>query len=143
MLCRPSCHGVMTENDPQSKDEAYKFILEHIDSVPHLEALMLLWNARPATWTISELAARLYIPKEEVSAVLADLMRLGLIAESGETQGRFSYSSKSPDQDAMMHQVDETYRRDLVRISTMIHSKASSAVREFARAFRWKKEQDG
>jgi hypothetical protein len=42
----------------------------------------------------------------------------------------------------MMLQVDAAYRRDLVRISTMIHAKASSAVREFARAFRLKKERD-
>jgi hypothetical protein len=36
--------------------------------------------------------------------------------------------------------VDATYRRELVRISSMIHSKPSPAVRQFARAFRLKKD---
>jgi len=40
----------------------------------------------------------------------------------------------------LMEEVDRTYRRELVRISRMIHSKASPAVREFARAFKFKKD---
>jgi len=36
--------------------------------------------------------------------------------------------------------VDETYRREVVRVSTLIHSKPSSPVRDFARAFRFTKE---
>ncbi len=136
-------NGIMTENNPQPTGEAYRFILENIDSVPHLEALMLLWNSRPRAWTTAELATRLYVPLDKVAAMLSDLERLGAIAESTGSATGYSYVSRSPEQDAMMRQVDEAYRRDLVRISTMIHAKAPSAVREFARAFRWKKEQDG
>jgi hypothetical protein len=36
--------------------------------------------------------------------------------------------------------VEKTYRRELLRISRMIHSKAPSSVREFARAFKFKKD---
>jgi hypothetical protein len=35
-----------------------------------------------------------------------------------------------------------TYSRELVRLSTLIHSRASLAVREFARAFRFTKEKE-
>jgi hypothetical protein len=55
---------------------------------------------------------------------------------------QYSYFSRSKEQDEMMLLVDNAYRRDLVRISTMIHSKASSSIREFARAFRFKRGQD-
>ena len=41
-----------------------------------------------------------------------------------------------------MREVDFAYRRDLVRISTLIHDKASSPIREFARAFRIRKDKD-
>ena len=41
-----------------------------------------------------------------------------------------------------MAAVDTTYRRELIRVSRLIHSKPSAAVREFARAFRLKKERD-
>jgi len=132
----------MTEKNPQNGMDAYEFILKNVDSVPHLEALILLWNSRPVAWTRDELASRLYIAKEKVSDLLRDLVRLHLIAESRTSPPKYSYSTGSDEQDEMMRQVDAAYRHDLVRISTMIHSKASSPVREFARAFRFKKEQE-
>lgn len=132
----------MTEVNPQPEMNVYEFILENIDSVPHLEALVLLWNSRPVGWTSEELASRLYIPAEKVTNLLADLVRMQLIAKSAGSPSKFSYNPRSEDQDEMMRLVDSAYRRDLVRISTMIHSKTSPSVREFARAFRIKKERE-
>ncbi len=129
--------------DPQSPPtDPYEFILENIDSVPHLEALMLFWNSRPVGWTTDEMASRLYVPFEQVSVILRDLVRLQLAQELPATPPKFSYLSRSPEQDHLMHRVDEAHRHDLVRISTMVHSKASSPVREFARAFRIRKERE-
>ena len=132
----------MTDQNPQNRMDAYEFILKNIDSVPHLEALILLWNSRPVAWTRDELASRLYIAKEKVTDLLRDLVRLHLVAESRTSPAKYSYFSGSNEQDGLMQQLDAAYRQDLVRISTMIHSKASSPIREFARAFRFKKEQE-
>jgi hypothetical protein len=77
-----------------------------------------------------------------VNGLLGDLVRLQFVTESATSPPRFSYHSRSKAQDDIMQLVDEAYRRDLVRISTMLHTKASPAVRDFARAFRFKKEQD-
>jgi hypothetical protein len=41
----------------------------------------------------------------------------------------------------LLEAVDAIYRKDVVRISSMIHSKGSAGVREFARAFRIKKDK--
>jgi DNA-binding MarR family transcriptional regulator len=131
----------MNQKNPPGMDP-YQFILENIDSVPHLEALMLLWNSRPVGWTLEELASRLYVPMQKVEELLNELVRLSLIARTQTIPAKHAYSSRSTEQDEMMEQVDSLYRKDLVRISTMIHSKASSPVREFARAFRFKKERD-
>jgi predicted ArsR family transcriptional regulator len=122
--------------------DPYRFIHENLDSVPHLESLILLWNSRPVGWTEEELASRLYIPPEQVRQVLRDLSRLQIVQEIAGPPPRYSYLSRSEEQENMMRAVDDAYRRDLVRISTMIHSKASSPVREFARAFRFKKDRD-
>ena len=51
----------MSEQTPKPGFDPYRFIHEHIDSVPHLEALILLWNSRPVGWTCDELASRLYV----------------------------------------------------------------------------------
>ena len=122
--------------------DAYEFVLNKVDTVPHLEALMLLWNSRPVGWTCAELGSRLYIPLDKVRDLLRDLVRMQLIAESSTEPPRYSYVSKTSEQDELMRMVDTAYRHDLVRISTMIHAKASPAVREFARAFLFKKSDD-
>jgi sugar-specific transcriptional regulator TrmB len=122
--------------------DAYAFIHENIDSVPHLESLILLWNSRPVGWTEGELASRLYISREQVGGVLRDLVRLQVVQETPGNPARYSYFPKSEEQNELMHRIDYAYRRDLVRISTMIHSKASSSVREFAKAFRLKKDRE-
>ena len=132
----------MTEGKPYRVVDPYEFILESMDSVPHLETLMLLWNSRPVRWDSEELASRLYIPAAKVEALLRDLVRMEFVAESQTAPPRFSYLARSEDQNELMNSLDVAYRRDLVRISNMIHSKASPAVREFARAFRVRKDRE-
>ena len=127
--------AAMAEEDPQRR-EVDQFILEEIDSVPHLEALLLLWNSRPRQWAVEELARSLYIPVERTDAILHDLQKRGLVQQE---QGRCWWNGGG-ERESLMANVDRTYRRELVRISSMIHSKASPAVRQFARAFRLKKD---
>ncbi len=122
--------------------DPYQFIHEQIDSVPHLEALILLWNSRPVGWTPDELSSRLYVTPERVAEVLRDLQRLEIAQELPGPPPKYSYFPRSKEQDDLMHEIDVAYRRDLVRISTMIHDKASSPIREFARAFRIRKDKD-
>jgi sugar-specific transcriptional regulator TrmB len=122
--------------------DPYEFIDQQIDSVPHLEALILLWNSRPVGWTAEELSSRLYLPPERAAEVLRDLQRLEIAQEIPGTPPKYSYFPRSNEQDELLHQIDVAYRRDLVRISTMIHEKASSPIREFARAFRIRKDKE-
>ena len=126
---------------PDSGIDAYEFILENIDTVPQLEALILLWNSRPVGWTCEELASRLYVPMEKVTQLLRDLVRMQFVTESQTTPPKYSYLPKSEEQNELLASLDGAYRKDLVRISTMIHSKTSSGVREFARAFRLRQEK--
>ncbi len=133
--------AVEMTNSPDSGIDVYEFILENIDSVPHLEALILLWNSRPVWWTCEELASRLYVPMDNVTRLLRDLVRMELVADSKSSPPKYSYLPKSEAQNELLTSLDNAYRKDLVRISTMIHSKASSSIREFARAFRFRQEK--
>ncbi len=126
----------MSEQGP----DPYQFLHDNVDSVPQLESLILLWNSRPVGWTEEELASRLYAPPVQVREVLRDLMRLQIVQEIPGPPVKYSYLPRSDEQDDLMRAIDNAYRRDLVKISTMIHSKASSPVREFAKAFRFKKD---
>jgi predicted ArsR family transcriptional regulator len=130
----------MTKESDARETEVFDFIRERIESVPHLEALLLVWKTRPQVWSVPDLAARLYIDEDGARMLLEDLSREGLIVAAPSADG-FRYQDQSENTDALMKSLDQTYRHQLIRISNMIHSKASTALRDFARAFRVTKER--
>jgi predicted transcriptional regulator len=131
----------MNEDTPDIK-EVDEFILEQIDTVPHLEALLLLWNSRPKQWTVEDMASALYVSSGTARNILQSLTRRGLLAAGREISECYHYEPTSSKQDSLIETVDATYRRNLVRISRMIHSKAAPGVREFAQAFRFTKDRE-
>lgn len=114
-----------------SEEALSRFILDKIDSVPHLEALLLLWHNRPRAWLKEEMAARLFVQPGKARSLLEDLVRHTLAAKD---EDEYRYAS-SAENDRVAAGIAEAYRTDLIRISTAIHSKASRGVLEFARAF--------
>lgn len=125
----------------ENQDEILRFIAEEIDSVPELEALLLLWQQRPTPWKADDLANRLYIESDLTRAILLDLKRKQLISGVVGDPDSYRYDSDSEERNLLIGRTEELYRRQIVRISTLIHSKPSSAVRDFARAFRFTKEK--
>ncbi|HUN87222.1 MAG TPA: hypothetical protein VMU28_00430 [Terriglobales bacterium] len=125
--------------DQDSHSPVERFIIEQIDTVPHLEALLLIWNGRPRKWSAGEMAAALYVEPDVAERVLRQLVERDLILQASDESGQY-YCEANSDRDALLQKVNETYRRQLVRISRLIHSKASVAVHDFARAFRFKKD---
>jgi hypothetical protein len=128
----------MTEQD-HAKSAVDQFLRDQIDTVPHLEALLLLWNSRPKPWSIEEMA-RLFLASEAGREILGDLARQGLIVTVPGEVGTYHYEPEEK-RDQLVGSVDSTYRRELIRVSRLIHSKPSAAIREFARAFRFKKDE--
>ncbi|MGH9407278.1 MAG: hypothetical protein ACRD3D_15775 [Terriglobia bacterium] len=127
--------------DPDEVRKAVdQFILEEIDSVPHLEALLIMWRQPGRRWNADEMAKELYLSPERARKILDDLAQSRLIAAAPDGSGVYRYENHVAE--ALIRSVDAVYRRELVRISTMIHSKASAGVREFARAFRFSKKED-
>jgi hypothetical protein len=119
--------------------EVDRFLLERVETVPHLEALLLLWNSRPKAWSAGAIADALYVSSDSARSILNDLARQNLIAAAGSAE--YLYESESG-RDRLVALVDLAYRRELIRITRLIHSKPSAAVREFARAFRLRKEHE-
>jgi hypothetical protein len=122
--------------------EVDRFVLNQIESVPHLEALLLVWTQRPKSWKTEEIAKALYVPDELAGDILRDLCQRGLLRESRDAASTYEYNSGSQEQDDLVAAVNSVYRKELVRISRMIHAKAPSALREFARAFRITKDKE-
>lgn len=116
----------MTEAN-QDEQRVYEFIFAEIESAPHLEALLLLWNARPARWFVENLTGRLFLEHDTARKILADLTRKEIIRVVSGSPEQYCYESKSEEKDRLIELVDVTYQRQVFRIATMIHSKASSS----------------
>ncbi|HEX5430754.1 MAG TPA: hypothetical protein VFW83_02210, partial [Bryobacteraceae bacterium] len=87
----------MTE-DRASWPNVDKFIFDQIDSVPHLEALLLIWSSRPMPWAAEDLAKRLYIELSFAKTISQDLARQNLIAPGED--GRYYYEP-NPERDEL------------------------------------------
>jgi DNA-binding IclR family transcriptional regulator len=121
-------------------DDVVRFIVDKVDSVPHLEALLLLFASTPKSWSAAEIAARTYVSEERARALLQDLSRQRLAQPDADAPERYRYDAAWDVAGTTMRQVAGSYQRHLVRVANLIHSKASPAVRDFARAFQFKKK---
>jgi len=129
----------MTEDIPVSREEIYTFVGEEFDTIPHLEALLLVWRNQPRRWTASEIARELYVPEDAAQTILEGLHRRGLLAMS---EGQYRYASLSIKRDRLVEALEATYRRELIPISRLIHSKGTAAMRNFADAFRFTRNKE-
>lgn len=135
-------HSDSARVDRAHSDKVDRFIVEEIDSVPHLEALLLLWRNAPKQLSAAQIAKQLYIHASQGAAIAEDLYRRGLIARDHGSATGFFYDMHSEERNRLIEAVDATYRRELIRISGIIHSKPSPSVRAFAKAFRFRKDKD-
>lgn len=127
----------MPEGIPQ---DVLEFIARRIDSVPHLEALLLMREETDELWNEASISRRVYVSRDQAQVILQDLARHGFIVAAGQPD-TFRYEP-SWDEAGILTKVAATYRRHVVHIAEMIHSKAAlGAVKEFARAFKFKNKE--
>lgn len=117
-----------------------QFIDTSIDSIPALEALLLLREHENISWNHEEVATRLYVEQSRARALLGSLHRQQLLVLEGSPP-RYRFGPAAMDQREIVTQVASAYRLHLVAITQLIHSKGPPAVRQFARAFNIKKER--
>jgi hypothetical protein len=118
--------------------EVETFLLDTIDTIPHLEALLLIFQSPASVWTVRELAARIYVSEKDAGGILEDLTRRSVITRTEQAPAAYQFIPRSPAQVALLEQVAYAYRTQLVPVTRFIHSKASRSLRDFARAFRLK-----
>ena len=129
-------------DDKEIRGQVDQFVIDEIDSVPHLEALLLLWTNRPKEWSAEEMWKALYVESAFAERILKDLSQRKLAVLRPQSSDRYSYDAGSEARNQQVQALDAIYRREIVRISRMIHAKGSPAVREFAKAFRFTKDRE-
>lgn len=112
-----------------------EFILRYIDSVAHLEALLLLRASPQTAWNVASVAQRLYTNEQQAGEVLAQLCADGLLSSQDEL---YRYSGLSAEHVALIDRLAASYTKQLIPITNMIHGKPRR-IRQFADAFKFRK----
>ncbi|HZP12899.1 MAG TPA: hypothetical protein VFB36_10810 [Nevskiaceae bacterium] len=116
-----------------------QFLHARIDSVPELEALLLMHGNPAVAWDSGALAERLYVSVRESALILAKLARLGLVTAAEGHAFRFDRASGDA---ATVERLAQSYQKHLSMIARIIHDKPALGLREFAQAFTVKRRED-
>jgi hypothetical protein len=114
-----------------------RFIVEAIDSVPELEALLLLRAHRDRAWSPEAAGARLYVSLPVATHVLTALAGRGLLVADDEG---FRYAPSRPELETVVGDLAAAYSSQLIAVTRLIHAKPAPSVLQFADAFRLRKE---
>jgi DNA-binding MarR family transcriptional regulator len=121
-------------------DDVRRFVIEHINSVEQLEALLLLWAHADQSWTAEAVSQRLYTSPAAATMRLDDLARRGFIAVDPDPALGFRY--RHSELDRLVSRLSELYRERRVSIITLIYSKPQQQVQAFADAFKLRKQNE-
>lgn len=113
------------------------FVDRHIESLEHLEILLLL-AAQDRSWSALEIFQKIQSSQASVEQRLESLVTAGLLAK--EADRKFRFSPKDEATRKLVKDLAEAYRTRRVRIIETIYAPKSDAVRNFADAFKFRKD---
>ena len=114
-----------------------EFILRHIDSIAHLEALLLLLQQPEIKWSAASVAEHLYIETDQAAEVLQHLCEAGLVDCNDAV---YWFDAAPPGQLEMVRRLAELYSNHLIPVTNLVHAKPSG-IRKFAAAFKFRKDK--
>ena len=115
-----------------------QLINDRIDSIPELEAILLLRQYRTRDWSVDDAGKRLYVSPTVAAHILSTLTERGFLSTTGEN---YRYSPESPELEATVDLLAETYSQHLIAVTNFVHAKPSASVRLFAKAFQFRKDK--
>jgi len=118
-------------------DDVRDFILQHIDSVAQLEALLLVHGNPGGSWDMASMTKRLYTAEAELAEPLARLVEDALLSVSG---GIYRYDGRMEENRDIVDRLAIIYSRHLIAVTHMIHGKPRR-IRQFADAFKFRKDR--
>jgi len=126
----------MTSANTPIPEAMRRFIVDYIDSVPALEALLLMRRSPEREWTLSAFSSELYLEPRRLAPVLAELAARGLCRTRAEGEMRYTALPPTVELARSLDELADLYSHHLVAVTNLIHSKPRPSVRGFSDAFR-------
>jgi predicted transcriptional regulator len=120
-----------------SPDEVLAFVDRFIESIEHLEILLLLAGAEKS-WTSFEIFQQIQSSQASVEQRLKSLVATGLLSQ--DQDGRYRFSPNGEPTRKLVKDLGEAYKTRRLRIIEAIYARKTDAVRTFADAFKFRKD---
>jgi hypothetical protein len=128
----------MTGTAGSLPEDIRDLILKRIDSVGQLEALLFLWRDAAVSSDAATVAKQLYIGEKQAVEILEHLCAQGFAMRSDDT---FRFQCASTELSSQVDRLAQIYKTHLIPVTHLIHSKAAGRIREFADAFKLRKDR--
>jgi hypothetical protein len=122
-------------------EQVQRFVVDHIDSIAELEAVLFLREHRDRSWTCALVADRIYSSEEVTAGLLVKLTKRGLVTADGPTPALFRYGPSSLEVARLVDQLAEVYAKYLVPVTDLVHKKSRRNIQGLADAFKFTKEE--
>jgi len=120
----------MAEEFPKDVKE---FISQHVHSLAQLEVLLMLHRDQGRSWTPEQITSSLYLERQMVEDLLADLVGRGFAAEENSA---FRYKPAGDVVHGLIERLAKLYQERRVTVISEIFAKPADSARAFAEAFR-------
>ncbi len=122
-------------------DEVKRFLTEHIDTLFQLEVLLLLHANRDVAWSAERIDRELRTGLEIVRKLLAIFEDKGFVSVIEGHEVTYRYSPATKELDHSVNLLAITYKERRVKVTSFIYSSPLENIRNFAEAFRIRKEK--
>jgi hypothetical protein len=129
-------------DQPFIPDDIVQFVIDKVDSVAELEALLLLRSHPDHRWTPQELSKRLYLSDKDGFEILVALSTKGLALYKASGSGCYEYRPGLVEVAQLVDRLCDIYSKQIVAITHLIHSKSKTKVQKFADAFNLRKKDE-
>ena len=116
------------------------FIADYVESAVQLEVLLLLAGRRDRGWSAADVAQELRIETGWVDEQFHVMSAKGLLGSDPADPSRCRFAPKSPDLDRAVTELAKAYADRRVTVIGLIFSKPLDKIRDFADAFRFRKD---
>lgn len=131
---------ITVSNDPIPED-VQSFIAEHVRSLRGLELLLLIQADRNREWTAPELSHELRATSDWANLELRHLESRGLLIQTDPASSKFRYAPYKTELEAVVTKLADIYKVRPFAITQAIFSVPRDSIRQFADAFRLRREK--
>ena len=117
-----------------------RFILTSVPSVPFVEALLLFRRDPDAPRDAAFVARHLYVGEHAAAEVIAQLATARIVEPVERPSPGFRYRPATSELASLLDALSTYYGTHLVEITDMIHSSRARAAKQFADAFKLRKD---